>query len=247
MRISRKLVTVFACFSLTHVLSADTSHFNRELYFRAYDVLLETGDVDAFHELLDQFEASVSMLDRDEALVWAGRAAHLRGISEVSLGDRESGEAYLEDALRGAFEIREKSPEESYLLEAESRVELMQLKGFVYRIRHAAGVQKLVKKAIALDPLNPRAHLLAAVGLINAPRLFGGDIERGITILEAALDGNSVELTRQMRFQYLYALGRAYAKTGDTGNARDTIAAALRLYPGNRDAMDNLRAFDTTR
>jgi tetratricopeptide (TPR) repeat protein len=212
------------------------------LYDNAYDALLnDEVDLAEYHEMLDTILAELAIAtDSADVMHLRGRVAYLRGVAEAGYGAPGEGAEHLESAIEIARAFRPDDAERSYILEAESRVELMQLKNFTYRVRYASGVRTLAQKALALNPDNIRARLLDASATINTPKLFGGNPAAGIEYIERTISefANRISVTRPERFLSYLALGKAYIKTGNLERADQAYREAALLYPDSREIRE---------
>ncbi len=131
------------------------------------------------------------------------------------------------------LEIRESS--EAWGLLAESGSYIMLQKGLSYIISNSPKVKEYGEKAIALNPNNYRAIVIDAQGLINAPKIFGGDKKRGIENLRQLLEN---PMDKQDKFFVLMALSQSLVQDKKTREEGIKYAKeALKLYPSNIEAL----------
>ena len=83
------------------------------------------------------------------------------------------------------------------------------------------------KKALALDPNNPRVQASLGRQYLMAPPLFGGDVHKAVTCFN-----KSLELNPQSD-ETLYWLAKAYGKLNDKTDREITLKKALALNPQN--------------
>ncbi|MBI9103103.1 MAG: hypothetical protein JEY99_11870 [Spirochaetales bacterium] len=191
----------------------------------AADILNEVGSDYANSELI-----------RSRSKLWLGRVA-------IGGGDVETAERFLSESASLAasaglsFERsngNNKNLAEAYRVNADALAEIMLFKGVPYIIKNGGKVQELAEKSLANDPGNPDAAVIYAQGRINAPRLFGGNRNEGISILSDLwlnrLDGN---LSKAQIFRVAVALGDTYLKK-DPDKAEEYYYQAALLFPDNQ-------------
>jgi len=83
------------------------------------------------------------------------------------------------------------------------------------------------KKALSIDPQNPQVQLSLGVQYVMAPPIGGGDVKKGITTLEKAL-----ELDPKMDEAY-YWLAKAYRKQNDRPHFKEALQSAMKFNPRN--------------
>jgi tetratricopeptide (TPR) repeat protein len=98
---------------------------------------------------------------------------------------------------------------------------------------------KLLDSAIVLAPNDPRAALLHGISRVNAPRAFGGSLEKGEAELRRAIRLFATDASRSPRPTWGRAdahiwLAIALHKRGRTAEARAELQRALELAPGHR-------------
>lgn len=149
-----------------------------------------------------------------------GRFLFLAGEKEASL--------QLLEPLYKELQLYAEREESSlaYLLAAEAGSLVMVQKGVTYIIRNSKRVDRLAKRSLELNPGQVGAELIVLSGLINAPKLFGGDRERGMKGLRDLL--NRGDLTNLERYEVLNTL-ISYNKESEIIN--DYISQIQEMYP----------------
>lgn len=111
--------------------------------------------------------------------------------------------------------------------------------GSFYMIRHGKTTRDAARRARRLAPDNIRALITVAGFYLNAPRMAGGDTERGIERLEHALALEPVD--ENDRFMIYVWLTQAYNAIGRPERAREYLRSAKRIYPdsGRLREMDS--------
>ena len=166
---------------------------------------------------------------------WQARAAIMYGILAEATGNLEEAERQYTmagDIARSALGLSETA--DGYAISSEAASRLMLIKGIAYIIRNAPVAERYAKKALEIDPANITAKLVFAQGKVNAPRLFGGDVDLGIEVLEDVLRG---ETEPSQRFTAYYALSLAWEKKRAADKAVKMIENALGIFPANPEAL----------
>ena len=125
-----------------------------------------------------------------------------------------------------------------YALWADTKAQILLIRGISYVIRNSGKIRRLAQTALEIDPDNALARLVIARGKINAPRLFGGSVPKGIEMVRSVLDLDGLEPFEL--FLAHYSLAVASEKEGEFVLAADHLSEALELYPKNPDGLDLL-------
>ncbi len=145
---------------------------------------------------------------------------------------------YLELAILYAEKANSiKETSDNWRIISESGSYMMLQKGITYIIKNSKAVNDNALKALELDNNNHRASIIVANGFINAPKLFGGDINRGINIL---MELNLNNVSREVRFNRLFTLARAYKQNKKRDLAITYCEKSLKIYPGNNAVKELL-------
>jgi tetratricopeptide (TPR) repeat protein len=97
--------------------------------------------------------------------------------------------------------------------------------GFMAGARYGPKNDAENKKAVALDPNNPRVYASLGGEYLHAPKMFGGDVDKAI---ESFRKATQLDATNDENFVWL---ALAYRKKGDTANADKALQEALRINP----------------
>lgn len=166
---------------------------------------------------------------------WRIRRVHIEGLIAARRGDKDRAIELFDRMGRMAEELRAADPAAGLALQSEARSRLMLVRGLPYAIRNAPKTEKLARAALDVDPTNTHALLVLAQGKINAPRLFGGDVDLGIaTLTQLSMNPN---IEKAELFRCLYGLSQAWQKKDDFRRAMEFADAALGLYPENPNAL----------
>lgn len=184
---------------------------------------------------------ALNMIERAESPdspYWSARLLHLKGRILVRLGDEDAAEDLFTEMDRLCVE--EVTPEVSALsLRSEARSRLMLIRGIPYTIRNAGKTERIARDALEIEPDNALALLVLAQGKINAPGIFGGDVDFGISCLERVLENTTPE-SGELFTAYI-SLSEAWEKKKDYARATRYAETALSIYPGNPEAVEWLK------
>lgn len=153
--------------------------------------------------------------------------------------DEERSEDVMDDAqkhLEQAVELRPEWAEAHALLASVYGRKASQ--GMFSGMRYGPRAQRAMETATSLAPENPRVLLLDAISLYNTPERWGGDKDKAIEQLHAALDqfedaAPSDPLAPQWGHADAYAwLGIAHLEAGRTDAARAALEKALEVRAG---------------
>jgi tetratricopeptide (TPR) repeat protein len=147
--------------------------------------------------------------------------------SYASHDDKKNAERSLDEAIAAtqqSISLNDNSADAHSLL-AGLYGRKISFGGFMAGARYGPKIDAENKKAVALDPSNPRVYASLGGEYLHAPKMFGGDVDKAIesfrkaTQFDAANDENFVWLAL------------AYRKKGDTANADKALQEALRINP----------------
>ena len=188
-----------------------------------------------------------------------GTAQHLRQSAIdyfLARGYKENGDTKraipcFESAIAAAdrYLAQAENPQVPGLLaKAKALSELAILKDLVFLAAKGPQVPALAKKILELDPSNLGALLITASAKAYPPRVFGGDPQEAIRLVDKALasrpggipGGIPGGLAKDELFDLRACMATAYEKAGDKAGALAWFSAALELYPHNRYALERL-------
>ena len=197
----------------------------------SYEVTLQkVADID---RTLDQLPDSL------DKFYWKSRTALLRGQIWFFQEEKKKSIRELEKSQELAkISLDFENYSEGWRLISDAGSFIMLQKGLGYIISHSSDVQKQAEKALELDSTNARAALIVAQGLMNAPKLFGGNKEKGIEMLMNLSRRNN--LSNEDRYFILSALGDAFVAIERTDDAIRNYRMMLSLYPGSTYIQEKL-------
>jgi tetratricopeptide (TPR) repeat protein len=152
-------------------------------------------------------------------------------------GEEEKADTALaraETALERAVDIVPDSAE-SWALLANTLGMRIGIKPIVRGMRYGARADEALETALQLEPENPRVLLIDAIGKVNKPALFGGDLDDAIGALDTALE----VFENTGSGSYAWGLSDAYvwrgianSRSGNPEAARQDFDRALEITPG---------------
>ncbi len=101
-------------------------------------------------------------------------------------------------------------------------------------IKTGGEIQDLSDRALEMNPNSSTALLLTAQGLVNAPRLFGGDPGKAQNLL---LESEALFREPHEKFDLYLTLASAARKMKDWEEGEMWCRKALQLYPENRQGL----------
>ena len=116
-------------------------------------------------------------------------------------------------------------------LYAESLSQLSTLKSLGFLMANGTKIEPLAEEALSLDPRETKAQLLLASRYVYSPKIWGGDPDKGIRMLED-IRANS-PLDREDEHNIAVGIGFAHTMAEDWKKAVPYFQAALDIYPGN--------------
>lgn len=126
-------------------------------------------------------------------------------------------------------------PVSYFCLKTDMISQLCLLKSLGYILANGLSIGKNANKVLAVDPNNVRAQLLIASAKVYPPKIYGGDPNQGIFLLEEALKVPS--LTKEECFNIYSGLGYCYARLAEKEPALQWLDKALAIYPTNIFAL----------
>jgi tetratricopeptide (TPR) repeat protein len=134
--------------------------------------------------------------------------------------------------------LREKESADLWRVKSEAGSIIMLQKGVSYIIRNSKKVNEYALKSVAIDNNNIKAQIIIANGLINAPKVFGGNLELGLKQLNQLT--SSIIISREDKFNCFIALSTAYKRDKKNRLAEEMCKKALEIYPENLRAKELL-------
>jgi len=125
---------------------------------------------------------------------------------------------------------------EAYEMIASNIGHLCMLKSTAWVMANGLKVEENAKKALRFDGRNARALYMIASRWAFGPGIFG-DAKRGITELEAILNGQA-DIEKDSYFNIYSALGYANMRLNRDQEALTWVRKSLAEYPTNKYALD---------
>jgi len=162
----------------------------------------------------------------------------LTGIALIMDDRKEEAREALKTSLSLAEEVRAAGETSRILYYLSSGGFLLaSLDGIGAIISRADELNRILDRALALDPSDGQIIYQKASGLAYPPRLFGGDPAWAIDMVSPFLERG--DLSRPVLFDLLTVYSYSKSKLGKYEEAVRGADRALALYPGNDNLMKN--------
>jgi tetratricopeptide (TPR) repeat protein len=148
--------------------------------------------------------------------------------SYVTHGDKKKGEKALDTAIENAqqsLKLNEKSADTHSLLGDLYGRKISFGMGMIAGPKYGPKAQAENKRALELDANNPRVFASWGREYLNAPKMFGGDLDKAIESFR-----KSTQLDPNFDETFVW-LGIALRKKGDAAGADQALQQALKLNP----------------
>jgi tetratricopeptide (TPR) repeat protein len=163
-----------------------------------------------------------------EAFYQLARVNSYRSDAYAMRHDKKNAEKALDEAianLQQSLRLNEKSADaHSLLADCYGRKIGLGIPMFTGP-KFGPKVQEENQRALELDANNPRAHASLGRQYFEAPKMFGGDLEKAVAEFRKA-----IELDPKSDETFVW-LAMALRKKGDASGAQQAIESALRLNP----------------
>jgi tetratricopeptide (TPR) repeat protein len=198
----------------------------RELFYNAEDKLDEAKSVLASSKII-----FTQLLESDTKYYWLSQVAFTQAeIVEINGDKREAALKFTAscDLAKKALRYNQRLSDAHRLL-ADTYMRLMSYNGSLYSISHGPEALKSVQKAIQLDKRNFAAFDSLGIYYVSAPKIGGGDIDKGIAALNKGLASNE---PFDQFISHIW-LGRVYLKKGKRSEALNHLHQAQKIYPNS--------------
>lgn len=175
-------------------------------------------------------------VESDPGLYWRARILHLKGLIRQEEGKKKEAikcfkqmETFVEnsDALM--------KTSNGMTLLAMSIARQMYLKNIFYALENLKKTIKLTEKALQLESDNFTAMLVLAQIKTKTPKLFGGDINKALELLEEAGHIKTEETAEE--FALFMTLALTHSRNKSKELAGFYLNKALEIYPGSSMAV----------
>lgn len=174
-----------------------------------------------------------------EELYFKGQILLLKGQVYWEQKNKRVSIKTLEESIKLSEEsLKLQDRADTRVLISEALSLLMLQKGMVFTIANFSKTQDEAKKALELEKDHPRASLIIAQFLCNAPSIAGGDKKRGEELLLSL--SKRVDISRMDRFFVLQSLSEFYENEKRYIDSESYCYKALDIYPQNSKTLDLL-------
>jgi tetratricopeptide (TPR) repeat protein len=196
-------------------------------------------DVDALSKVRDlAVEQTKQHPDHAEAIYQLARVNSYRSDAYAMRHDKKNAERALDESIENlvqSLELNEKSADaHSLLANCYGRKIGMGMPMFTGP-KYGPKIDVESRRALEIDPNNPRAHASLGRQYFMAPKMFGGDLDKAIAEFRRA-----IELDPKSDETFVW-LAMALRKKGDAAGAEQAIQTALKLNPGSAFAKANAK------
>jgi len=193
---------------------------------------------------LEQLKIELELFDDiNDKYLWLSKSALVKGMILFFREDKKNSISELktaQDFAQKSLELSNSSEAWRLLSDAGSFIMLQKSTGYI--IANSGKVKEQAEKSIELNRRNARASLIVAQGLLNAPKIFGGDKEKGIRLIEDLIKRE--DLSYEDRYFIMSALSDAYVALDRDDDAVRNYRMMLSIYPGSmyiQSKFDELR------
>lgn len=198
----------------------------RNMYYNA------EAPVNEVVKLLNQSnESFVRLPEGFDKYYWSANVAYLSGEMAEVAGDKQK--AALDftasnELISKALNFNPQSSDANRVL-ADTMMRLMSYKGTIYMMTKGPQVLKLLNKALSMDEKNYSAMNSLGMYYIEAPAIGGGSVDKGIEVLQKALESKD----EFDNFISNVWLGMAFQKKKNTSEASRYYQRALKIFPNS--------------
>jgi len=148
-----------------------------------------------------------------------------------SFGDGDRGEArrHFEAALAAAERaLALEESAEGHCLLGESLSRLIEFKGWAFAATAGPKAKKAFERALEIDSQSAQAHIDLGLSYLFTPKMFGGNLEKALQLLEKGL---GLAPDPHIRFLAHLWLSQAYYKRGEKEKVDYHLKEAEKIYP----------------
>jgi tetratricopeptide (TPR) repeat protein len=154
------------------------------------------------------------------------RAYQVWGQKAVAAIHFELGQSLAGEAIASGLQS------EGWRMKSEHLAQLCLVKNRRFLLANGPSVCRYAGKALALDPNSIASQIIIAEEKIYSPRIFGGDPQAGIELMQHALCMGMAD--KDDLFNIYSGIGLAYVKLRNYDEACVWFRKALDIYPNNR-------------
>ena len=129
-----------------------------------------------------------------------------------------------------------------YAFSAMATLRQMGVRNKFYALANISKVESLCDKALAIDPENKIALMVRAQELVRVPKIFGGNTEKALTLLDKIPTDEPMD--NNLLFTLYYSYAYAWYELGDFTKAVRYLDKAFALYPGNNRGEELQKMID---
>lgn len=226
-----KIVAGFLVFTVLPLFSLGEDPFNS-----VKDLFRNGGESEEIILLLDNIERENSPITEGEDLFLA-ELYRLKGFALLMDKKEDEAKEFLQKSIGYAESInREKESPRALFYLSSSGFMLAGVEGARAIISQSETLNGYTDRALELSPDDPEIIYQKAASLAYPPKLFGGNREEAIELLERGL--NLPDLAKYNKLDLLSTLSYCYQKEKKYVKALQIAEEALELYPENKDLQE---------
>ena len=220
------MVLTFCLLFVKNSVLADTVTYRGELDVIAHS-FFSSGDLDtALSELTQKEKEFPTQEGYDYYSFRAEMELFLGEINEYL--DREEAEEHFASARDFAGRaLEEKSTARAKRLKSESISRLFTYRGAFFIIRNSGRASSLLEESLAEEPDDEMARLVEVLYLVSAPRIAGGDKQKGRTIM-AKIQKKEHPVYSFVTYNLLASLDK---EAENTEQAQEHLQNAAEFFP----------------
>ncbi len=210
---------------------------------------VDKGDAEKLKEVSTKLERLSTFGDK-EWLVNYYIALNSYRIGTIAYDDKEMSEKYIESAketIQKSIKGKDDFADSHALFTSILGMEI----GFKPQLAMTNGMQsaKEIEKAKKLDPANPRVYMIDGTGKLYTPKMFGGGVDKAISLFEKSAELFKKEENRGIypdwgRDEVYIWLGNAYKEKKEDSTAIEFYKKALEINPDCGWAKEILKDMD---
>jgi len=210
---------------------------------------VDEGDVEKLKEISTKLER-LSTFEDKEWLVNYYLALNYYRIGTILYEDKEISEKHIvsaKEAVQKSIAGKDDFADSHALFTSILGMEI----GFKPQLAMTNGMQsaKEIEKAKKLDPANPRVYMIDGTGKLYTPKMFGGGVDKAISLFEKSAELFKKEENRGIypdwgRDEVYIWLGNAYKEKKEDSTAIEFYKKALEINPDCGWAKEILKDMD---
>lgn len=219
-------------------VSATSDNFEKgkELFLEARELYQSQEDRLEAKKKFEEAKNSLLNLEEDfEKCYWLARTEYF--LVSYKEEDKRK-ESYEKAAELGKKAIKyNKEHSDAYRILADIYLDSLEYRGILGQINYSGKGRKLLKESLKLDRSNYAACKSLGGYYIFAPKLFGGDVDKGVKLIKESLKSDEDSI----KYVAYCLLGNLYEDQEDLNQAIKFVTEATEIYPKREDTQKWLK------